>query len=71
MHNAVAHHPMNDSQAIPEQWLLPPQPTPPAYTLGMTPYGMEYPFGQLGTAVPAVSPPSFPGTWPHEKLKSP
>jgi len=23
------------------------------------PYGMEYPFGQLGSAVPAVSPPNF------------
>jgi len=22
-------------------------------------YGMEYPFGQLGSAVPAVSPPDF------------
>jgi len=29
------------------------------YVLSMTSYGMEYPFGQLGKAVPAVSPPSF------------
>ncbi|KAK4821599.1 LOW QUALITY PROTEIN: hypothetical protein QYF61_025176 [Mycteria americana] len=29
------------------------------YMLSMTSYGMEYPFGQLGSAVPAVSPPSF------------
>ncbi|KAK4831143.1 hypothetical protein QYF61_015446 [Mycteria americana] len=29
------------------------------YMLSMTPYGMEYPFAQLGSAVPAVSPPSF------------
>ncbi|KAK4829699.1 hypothetical protein QYF61_006074 [Mycteria americana] len=29
------------------------------YTLSMTSYGVEYPFGQLGSAVPAVSPPSF------------
>ncbi|GAB0180862.1 hypothetical protein GRJ2_000551500 [Grus japonensis] len=29
------------------------------YMLSMTSYGMEYPFGQLGSAVPAVSPPNF------------
>ncbi|KAK4822228.1 hypothetical protein QYF61_011869, partial [Mycteria americana] len=29
------------------------------YILSMMPYGMEYPFGQLGSAVLAVSPPSF------------
>ncbi|KAK4816685.1 hypothetical protein QYF61_019921 [Mycteria americana] len=28
------------------------------YMLSLTPYGMEYPFGQLGSAVPAVSPPN-------------
>ncbi|GAB0184698.1 zinc finger protein 804B [Grus japonensis] len=28
------------------------------YMLGMTSYGMEYPCGQLGSAVPAVSPPN-------------
>ncbi|KAK4832066.1 hypothetical protein QYF61_020622 [Mycteria americana] len=33
------------------------------YILSMTPYGMEYPFGQLGSAVPAVSPPNFLCTW--------
>ena len=27
--------------------------------LSMTLYGMEYPFGQLGTDVPAMSPPNF------------
>ena len=39
---------------------------PQLYTLSMMPYGMEYPFGQLGSAVPAVSPPSFlcpPALW--------
>ena len=30
--------------------------------LSMTSYGVKYPFGQLGSAVPAVSPPSFPCT---------
>ncbi|KAK4832965.1 hypothetical protein QYF61_026791 [Mycteria americana] len=29
------------------------------YMLSMTPYGMGYPFGQLGSAVPAVSHPNF------------
>ncbi|KAK4813411.1 hypothetical protein QYF61_004748, partial [Mycteria americana] len=29
------------------------------YRLSMTPYGVGYPFGQLGSAVLAVSPPSF------------
>ncbi|KAK4819036.1 hypothetical protein QYF61_024401 [Mycteria americana] len=29
------------------------------YMLSMTPYGVGYPFGQLGSAVPAVSPPNF------------
>ncbi|KAK4817679.1 hypothetical protein QYF61_024908 [Mycteria americana] len=29
------------------------------HILSMTPYGMEQPFGQLGSAVPAVSPPNF------------
>jgi len=29
------------------------------YVLGLMPRGTEYPLGQLGSAVPAVSPPSF------------
>jgi len=32
---------------------------PPLYMLSIMPYGMEYPFGQLGSAVPAVSPSRF------------
>ena len=32
---------------------------PQLYMLSMMSYGMEYPFGQLGSAVPAVSPPNF------------
>jgi len=38
MHNAIAHHPMNNTQPIPEQ-----QSLPPVYTLSMTSYGIEYP----------------------------
>jgi len=38
----------------------PPQPTfPLVYMLSMMSYGMEYHFGQLKSAVPAVSPPNF------------
>jgi len=32
---------------------------PQLYTLSMMLYGIEYPFGQLGSAVVAVSPPNF------------
>ena len=32
---------------------------PQLYMLSMMSYGMEYPFGQLGSAVPAVSPPNL------------
>jgi len=32
---------------------------PQLYMLSMMPYGMEYPFGQLGSDVSAVSPPNF------------
>ena len=38
---------------------LPPRQLPPVYTLSMTSYGMEYPFGQLDSAVLAASLPSF------------
>lgn len=31
---------------------------PQIYKLAMMPYSMEYPFGLLGSAVPAVSPPT-------------
>ena len=59
MHNAIAHRSLTDAQSVPEQWSTPPGQLPPVYILGMTSYGLEYPFGQLGSAVPAVSPPSF------------
>ena len=39
----------------------PPLPSSsPAYVLSVVSYGMEYPFGQLGSAVLAVSPPNSP-----------
>ena len=58
MNNAIAHHLPTDAQLVPEQ-PLPPGQLPPVYILGMTSHGMEYPFGQFGSAVLAVSPPSF------------
>ena len=59
MHNAIAHHPLTNAQPVPEQQPPSPQPTSPVCLFSMTSYGMEYPFGQFGPAVPAVSPPSF------------
>ena len=60
MHNAIAHHSPTDAQLVPEQRFHPPPgQLPPVYILGMTSHGMEYPFGQFGSAVLAVSPPNF------------
>ena len=59
MHNAIAHHLLTDAQSVPEQRSTPPSQLPPVYILGMTSYGMEYSFGQFGSAVLAVSPPNF------------
>ena len=36
-----------------------PSSSPSFLLLSMTSYGMGYPFGQLGSAVPAVSPPNL------------
>lgn len=56
MHNAVAHHPLTDAQPGPQQPL--PCPAPPVLLSKMTPHGMGYSFGQLGSPVPVLSPPS-------------
>ena len=40
----------------------PPPTSPPLLLLSMTSHGLEYPFGQSGSAVPAVSPPGSPCT---------
>ena len=37
----------------------PHPPPPPRFYTEQTSYGMEYPFGQFGSAVLAVSPPNF------------
>jgi len=54
MHSAIAHYPMPSLFPSSNPW-----PTPPVYVLSMTSYGIIYPFGQFGSAVLAVSPPSF------------
>ena len=41
MHNAIAHHPLTDTQLVPEPRSAPPGQLPPVYILGMTFHGME------------------------------
>ena len=45
MHNAIAHHPLTDTQLVPEPRSTPPGQLPPVYIPGMMFHGMEYPFG--------------------------
>ena len=54
MRRAIAHHLPTDAQLVPKR-RSPPGQLPPAYILGMMSHGI----GQLGSAVLAVSPPSF------------
>ena len=54
MHNAIAHHPLTDAQPIPKQ----PPPPSPYILFSMPSDGMEYPFGQFGSAALGLSPPS-------------
>jgi len=54
----IAHDQLTNARPVPEQWQPAQPPFPPLYKLSMTFYGMGYPFGQLGSAVPAVPPPS-------------
>ena len=62
MHNAVAHHPLTDTQPVPKQQPPPVGQFPPVLLFSVMPYHMGHPFGQLGSAVLAMSPPVFPGT---------
>jgi len=57
MHKAIAHHPLTDAQPVPKHRLLSPDQLPLVYMFSMTSHGTEHPFGQLGSAVLAVSPP--------------
>lgn len=54
---ATASHPLlRDAQPSWKQWSAPSSQLPPVYMLDVTFWGTEYPFGHLGSAVPAVLP---------------
>lgn len=57
MYNAIAHHLPSDAQPVSEHGSRPA--FSPVCIQSMTLYGVEYPFGQFGLAVLAMSPPSF------------
>jgi len=59
MHHVIAHYMLTNAQPDPKQWPLPPGQLLPFYRFRMASHGVEYPFGQFGPAVLAVSPPSF------------
>lgn len=57
MHRAIAHHLPTGVHPVPKQH-LPPGQLPPVLLCSMTPYGIEYPFGQCRLTVLALSLPS-------------
>jgi len=59
MQNAKPHHSLTDAQPVPEQQLLPPNQLFLVLLFSKLSYGMEYPFGQCGSTVMAVSPARF------------
>lgn len=64
----ISHLPI-DGLTVPEQ--QPPDSFPLSYILSMTPYGLEYLFGQAGSAVPASCACQPPQCGWGEKLKNP
>ena len=58
MPNAMVHLLLTDAQPDPKQWPHLPGQLPPYLLLSMMPYGLDYPFGQSGSPVRALSPPS-------------
>lgn len=58
MHNAAPHNLSTDTQ-FPSSGCRSPGPTPQVCILSMISYGMEYSFDMSGSAVLAVSTPSF------------
>jgi len=56
--NGIAYHPLTDAHRATKEPALPPGEFPVVLLFSMTSYGMEYPFGQLGPAVLAVSLPA-------------
>ena len=64
----IAHHQPNNAQPVPEQ--RPPRHLPLVLLLNTTSCDMEYPFGQLGSAVPlprVLCPPALLVGWGVEK----
>jgi len=59
MHKAIAHHPMNNMQPVPKQQSLPPGHLPQFIHWACRHMVWNIPFGQFGSAVLAVSPPSL------------
>lgn len=58
MHSAIAYHPLTNARLLSEHW-QPPQPTPVVLLFSVMSHGMEYPFGQFGSAVLVLSTPSL------------
>lgn len=52
MRSPAAHHPLTYAQLVPHQQCEPPSQLPLVYTLSMTPYGMDNPFGQFWVSSP-------------------
>lgn len=57
MHNAIDYHTPTSAQTVHEQQ-LPFQPHPQVLLLSTMSYGIEYPFGQFGSAALVLSLPS-------------
>lgn len=74
MHNTISHHLLTNVQAAPKSW---PISTSFFFLFRTMTYDVEYPFGQWGSTVLAVSPPIFLCPPPSllagqcEKLKNP
>lgn len=58
IHNRIVHHPLTDAQPALKQCPVPPGQLPPVYTLGMTFYNVNHPFGSLVSCSGRL-PPSF------------
>ena len=59
MRRAIAHHPLTWDQHLASLRAAIPCPHFPVPILDVTSHGMEYPFGQFGSAALVVSPHSF------------
>ncbi|RMC13776.1 hypothetical protein DUI87_08858 [Hirundo rustica rustica] len=59
MPSTVAHHALTNAQPVPDEQSAAPDPLPSVHTDHEMLHDIEYPFGQFGSAVLAVLPPSF------------